>query len=156
LLNSDGKLIGVNSFKSSGEALNFAVSIAEVDRFLEKKGDRIAEPAVSAAAASQSTCGEDPVNSYRDDDNTGEVFLFDFDCDGRVDGRGLFPDDPSLPQVLIADTNGDGKIDTGFYDSDRDGNLDYMLVDTNGSGEPDMIGYYRVGEDEPYRWEKYS
>lgn len=156
LLSSDGKLIGVNSFKSSGEALNFAVSIAEVDRFLEKKGDRIAEPAVSVAATSESTCGDDPVKSYRNDDNTGEVFLFDFDCDGQVDGRGLIPDDQSLPHFLVADTDGDGKPDTGFYDSDRDGNVDYMLVDTNGSGEPDMIGYYRIGEDEPYRWEEYS
>jgi S1-C subfamily serine protease len=42
LLSDDGKLIGVNSFKATGEALNFAVSVSDVRTFLAAKNNVIA------------------------------------------------------------------------------------------------------------------
>ena len=42
LLSDDGKLIGVNAFKSEGEALNFAISVVDVSNFLKAQKSVIA------------------------------------------------------------------------------------------------------------------
>ena len=149
LLSSNGNLIGVNSFKASGEALNFAVSVDEVRRFISMKADRL-------ASRKKDVCGEEPIDSFRDEDRGASIALFDIDCDGEVDGRLLVSDDPNEPFIFSVDRSGDGQIDQMLIDEDRDGNVDYELVDVNGNGEPDIKGYYRNGEDEPYKIEKYS
>lgn len=156
LLSSAGTLIGVNSFKASGEALNFAVSISEVNRFLSATEDKYAEAANRPKGSSQSDCDGKPVDTFRGDDGASQVYLFDFDCDGQVDSRGTVPDDESEAAYVVSDTDGDGKIDTAIYDIDRDGNPDYTLVDSSSNGSPDMIGYFRPGDDEPYKWEEYT
>ena len=66
------------------------------------------------------------------------------------------PDDESEPIYCLVDESGNGKIDNVLFDTDRDGNVDYSLIDVSGNGEPDLVGYYRNGEDEPYKIEKYS
>ena len=42
LISDSYRLVGVNSFKSSGEALNFAVSVDEIRTFLSRKENRYA------------------------------------------------------------------------------------------------------------------
>ena len=43
LISAEGRLVGINSFKSSGEALNFAVAVNDVKRFVESKQNRLAK-----------------------------------------------------------------------------------------------------------------
>ena len=50
LISDDGRLIGVNSFKKDGEALNFAVSIGEVEKFLKAADGGAFEPKLASAA----------------------------------------------------------------------------------------------------------
>lgn len=156
LISSNGHLIGVNSFKASGEALNFAVSVDEVRRFLSMKSDRIAVRSRPATSESSADCGDEPEETFRSEDGSSTISLYDFDCDGEVDASYTEPDDRSKGVFFSMDTSGDGKIDTIFFDEDRDGNIDYSIMDQTGDGEPDLVGYYRNGEEEPYKIEKYS
>ena len=156
LISSDGRLIGVNSFKSSGEALNFAVSIGEIQKFLDRTASRTAPKADVAATDDDSDCSDSPVDSYRDAENRSNVELYDLNCDGDVDARYTEPDDKTQGAYLEMDSTGDGKVDTVLYDEDRDGNVDYSAMDVDGDGEADLVGYYRNGEDKPYKVERAS
>jgi S1-C subfamily serine protease len=147
LLNDAMEIIGINSFKAEGEALNYAVSSKEVRRFLSVPGDRYAE-------AVASDCKGQILRSYRDEDGSPSLNkVIDTDCDGIGDFIVVTPDDPSRPVAVLADTNNDGNIDTILLDDNRDGDFDRSLVDTNADGKADLIGYFRPGESKPYRFE---
>lgn len=154
LISSNGNLVGVNSFKSEGEALNFAVSIDEVRRFLNMKSDRIAVRKKQEESEPTVDCSLKPTETFRSKDGASTVSLYDWDCDGVVDVSYTEPDDPNKPAYASLDTSGDGKVDTLFVDVDRDGEIDYSLVDVNADGNADIKGHYRDGEDEPYWLEK--
>jgi len=153
LISSNGHLIGVNSFKASGEALNFAVSVDEVRRFLSMESDRLVARSNPAPSAD---CGDGPTETYRSEDGSGTISLYDFDCDGEIDASYTEPDDQNEPAFASLDNSGNGRIDTMLFDADRDGNIDYSLIDVSDNGKPDLVGYYRDGEEEPYKMEKYS
>jgi hypothetical protein len=141
------QIIGINSFKAKGEALNYAVSSREVRRFLDTRGDRYAEQIESA-------CEWQTLRSYRNENDPPSLNkVIDTDCDGSGDFVIVTPDDLSRPVGVLVDTNSDGKIDTILLDNDRDGDFERSLVDTNDDGKPDLVGYFRPGESEPYRFE---
>jgi S1-C subfamily serine protease len=48
LLDDSARLIGVNSFKSGGEGLNYAISVDAVRDFLTREGSRVAAPSPQA------------------------------------------------------------------------------------------------------------
>lgn len=154
LISSSGRLLGVNSFKSEGEALNFAVSINEVRRFLNMKSDRLAARNKPRNPEPTIVCSDEPTESFRGKDGASTVSLYDLDCDGVVDVSYTEPDDPNKPVYVSMDTSENGQIDTLLIDVDRDGDVDYSLIDVSGNGEPDLRGHYRDGADEPYWLEK--
>ena len=154
LISSNGRLVGVNSFKAEGEALNFAVSIDEVRRFLNMKSDRIAARRNPQEPEPTVDCSDDPTETFRGEDGASTVSLYDLDCDGVVDASYTEPDDPNKPAYVSLDASEDGQIDTLLIDADRDGNVDFSLIDVSGNGEPDLKGHYRNGENEPYWMEK--
>ncbi len=155
LLNANGDLIGVNSFKASGEALNFAVSVGQISGFLKSTENRYGEK-IDTSSGNQNTCPSEIIEEFEDKENESFVQLIDIDCDGEVDLRYIKPNDKSLPETLEIDSTGDGRIDTVIYDQDRNGNPDFSIYDIDADGHPDLKGYYREGEFEPYRVEKYS
>lgn len=157
LLDDSGELVGVNSFKGEGEGLNFAVSVEDVQKFLAATGNRLAQavkPAAETTNAAQ--CEPKELSRERVKDPAGVGIAIDADCDGDMDGVMLLPDDASKPLFVMLDGNGDGDIDTWLLDFERDGVFDKSLYDTNSDGDPDLVGYYRNGETEPYRFEPYK
>jgi S1-C subfamily serine protease len=153
LLDETGQLIGINSFKAEGEALNFAVSVDEVRAFLERPQGRQAARVPVTPTASPS-CDEAIFMSNERRvmaSVPGELFWVDVDCDGEADFQMFIPDDEAEPISVLADTTGDGRIDTIFLDMNRNGEVDLSLVDTNGDGSADLQGFHRNGEFEPYR-----
>jgi hypothetical protein len=151
LIDDDGIVVGINSFKSSGEGLNFAVSGDDVQAFLARPKDRKAQPVKAVTAKA---CKSKVLKERASKDPVGAEFLMDDDCDGHGDYLLLVPDDKKQPVIVQLDENGDGKIDTMIFDDDRDGHPDYAMYDTDGDGKPDLQGRYRDHEDEPYAWEK--
>lgn len=154
LISEGGRLIGVNSFKLDGEALNFAVSVGEVERFLAAAQGGAYEPKV--AAAPSKPCDAKVIYEGRTKDDTASIRNLDMDCSGRVNATLHAPDDESKPIVFRFDTNKDGKSDVWIYDVDRDGKWDYSLWDTDFDGKPDLIGHHPDGKVKPSRVEKYQ
>jgi S1-C subfamily serine protease len=156
LLNNDGDMVGVNSFKGEGEGLNFAVSASAVTELLNAHADRMAMAVPSTEKANvKAKCGPKQMKSWRMTDPPGVATSFDLNCTGVVDMVVELPDDPKAPGVVLLDTRHTGKADTVIYSKDRV-HPDYAYYDTTGSGKPDLVGYYHNHEDEPYRVEKYS
>lgn len=148
LLSDDGKLIGVNTFKAKGEALNFAVSIAEVQDFLTKAGQPI--PAKAPA-----TCKSVKLYEGRDQDNGGILVQYDTNCDGKADYTFMTPDDTTKPIAAYIDTNSDGKADILAEDRNRDRKWDISFHDVDFDGKIDLVGYHPDGKLTPSRLDKY-
>lgn len=152
LLTDAGALVGVNSFKSEGEGLNFAVSVDDVRTLLNAKQDRLLR--VAKAHASSDTCEPKSYGTIRRKDGSGTEELMDIDCFGKPDARWVLPDDPNEPGRLEIDTDHDGKIDGILVSTSRDGKVDYSIWDTTGSGKPDLKCFYTDGSTKPSRCEK--
>jgi S1-C subfamily serine protease len=149
LLDDQMTLVGINSFSSEGEGLNFAVSAEDVKSFLARQDDR-----VTRQAAAETACDSPAVDERPSKKPKGTRFLLDTDCDGEGDSILIVPDSKREPIVLFSDDDGDGKYDTMIFDDGHDGEPDTALYDTDGNGKPDTRGDFRKGESEPYRWEK--
>jgi S1-C subfamily serine protease len=150
LLDDNLNVVGINSFISDGEGLNFAVSAEDVKAFLANGQDRL-----TATAARKAACKEGVV--LKEEASTkpkGMTQLLDLNCDGREDAMLVLPDSRREPVVLWKDTDDDGELDAMFFDDNHDGFPEQALYDTDGNGKPDMKGDFRKGETEPYRWEK--
>jgi S1-C subfamily serine protease len=154
LIDESGRLIGVNSFKGTGELLNFAVSVREVEKFLTAAQGGAFEPKL--AAATSRPCAVKVMYEGRTQKDDAFIRNVDLDCSGRANATLFVPDDKAKPIVFRIDTNHDGKVDAEIYDEDRDGKWDYSLWDTDFDGTPDLIGYHPDGKLKPSRYEKYK
>lgn len=146
LLDDALQIVGVNTFSGEGEGLNFAVSAENVTALLAMTEDRAAPPSTA--------CEVKVISTRPSKKPKGEESVLDTDCDGVGDLLANFPFDRREPITYVADEDGDGKLDTVLVDVDQDGSLDYGLFDTDADGKPDTEGFYRPGEDKPYRYEK--
>jgi S1-C subfamily serine protease len=148
LLTDSGHLIGVNAFKASGEALNFAVSVADVRRFIA------APPKRPAQSESKKECVPKVIYEGRSNDNTSYVRAMDVFCTGKTNAVLTIPDDQGKAIRLALDTTGSGKPDVWVYDVNRDGKWDYSLHSSS-DGKIDLIGYHPDGDILPSRVEPY-
>lgn len=158
LLTDDGKLVGVNSFKAAGEALNFAVAVDEVRRFLGSTESRVASrPAQAATGSSANTKCEAKELYTRENKKDGyEATGMDLDCDRKVDAELRVPYDKSEPVMIVFDRNGDSRPDVIVFSFKRDGNWDLSFVDTDYDGKWDLVGVHRNGEIKPVSYESYA
>lgn len=152
LLSTSGTIIGINSFKSGGEGLNFAVALDEIAAFLSRsKGSAPPQPQFAAAQ-----CELKLLTQGRTEDNTGKYAGYDSDCDGKVDAVFTTPDDKSKPITLIMDRNGDGKPDVWVLDYGQDGKWDLSFWDTKFAGAIDMVGLHSDGGIKPTSFMSYT
>jgi S1-C subfamily serine protease len=159
LLTNDGKLVGVNSFKSKGEGLNFAIAVDEVHRFIRTSGNRLAENAKSDDRKTSANdkdkddgkCKIKEVYSGTNKEDTMEITGIDTDCDGKAEIEIRKPFDIRKPILIVVDDNKDTKPDTILFDTDRDGKWDYSLRDTNFDGKWDLECEHEDGGLEPTR-----
>jgi S1-C subfamily serine protease len=143
LLTDSGKLVGINSFKAEGEALNFAVAVSEIRRFLSETRSRHATKAPAQQAEQcELVFGKPSRNKTKD----GNIHPIDVDCDDQMDGWIVVFDDPSEPVVLAYNLNENNEPKTVVLDKDRDGKWDISFYDINGDGKPDLVGHHPDGE----------
>ena len=149
LLSDQGKLIGVNSFKSQGEGLNFAVAVDEVQRFIAQAGGRVAMNApnrAAAAAASPTNCKAKILYQGPNTKRDGDVIVYDLDCDGKADSEIRIPYDKKLPIITVFDRKKSGKIDLMVFDGDRDGKWDLSVQGLSPNGDWELIGLHPDGK----------
>lgn len=151
LLSETLEVIGINSFKSDGEGLNFAVSADDVKALLASTSDRAATKRSNAPGG---VCKEAEIDSRPSKDPVGVEYLIDSDCDDEGDYQVVVPDSKREAVLTMMDTDADREIDTILVDKNRDGSPETGLYDTDGDGKVDLMGTFRKGEDEPYKWEK--
>jgi hypothetical protein len=122
LLGDNGTLIGVNSFKASGEGLNFAVSVDEVRKFLSRSASR-----VSQNSRKPNSCEPKELSRFRNKENNATVISYDMFCTRKDTGEHVIPDDQSKAIFLRMDRNGDGYADVIFFDLKRRGKWDISV-----------------------------
>jgi hypothetical protein len=147
LISDDAKLVGVNAFKAPGEALNFAVSIVDVQKFLSGN----LPPPVKKVAA----CQPKQLYDGRDSLNSARLVQYDTNCDGKADYSFVTPDDMSKPISAHIDSNYDGRTDISVEDRKRNGHWDISFHDVDFDGKIDLVGYHADGKITPTRFEKY-
>lgn len=152
LLTDEGNLVGVNSFKSQGEGLNFAVSVDDVRVLLGEKKDRLLH--VVRSEISNAACKPKSYGVTRLKDGSGTIELYDADCYGKPDAAVVVPDAPGEPTRLELDPDHTGKVTGVLYSKHRDGKWDYSVWDTTGNGKADLKCYHTNGSVTPTRCEK--
>jgi S1-C subfamily serine protease len=151
LLNEKLEVIGINSFKTDGEGLNFAVAADDVKALMAATADRTATKRSNAPGG---VCKEAEIDSRPSKDPVGVEYMIDSDCDEAGDYTVLVPDNKREAVLTMLDTDQDRKVDTILVDRNRDGSPEIGLYDTDADGKLDLEGTFRKGEDEPYKWEK--
>lgn len=147
LLSDDSKIIGVNSFKSEGEGLNFAVGIEEINRFISSTSNRYSKSVQETQKIDAKIC--EPKEIYSGPHSTIKnvhVSLIDIDCDDKAEIEIIIPEDKSKPALVKVDKNKDGRIDIAIFDYDRDGKWDFSFHDVDYDGKWDLVGYHPDGK----------
>ena len=142
LINQDGKIIGVNSFKGEGDGINFAVAFTEIERFL-------ASAPKAETTQTETDCTPKILREVRSSKNDGEIVLYDRDCNGIADLSLYVPDAVNGDTIIDHDDNEDGRIDGYIVDEDSDGSWDYSFWDSDFDGEWDLRGMHPNGEINP-------
>jgi hypothetical protein len=154
LISDEGHLIGVNSFKSSGEGLNFAVSADEVRKLLGKVG--VAHAADPPKPTPPKECTAKVLYTGRNNQNNANIKAIDWACSGKVGALLVVPDDPTKPIVLMISSLDSGQTDIWFVDTTRRGKWDYELISSKHDGKIDLIGYDIDGNLRASRVEAYN
>lgn len=154
LISDSGDLIGVNSFKESGEGLNFAVSVDDVRKFLARAGNRVAK--VEQNIAKKAECNPKEISKFRNKENNATIIAYDLFCTGKDTGEEVIPDKQTDPRILRVDRNGDGKADVIFFDLKRRGKWDMSWWDENYDGHWTLVGYHDDGSATPTRFESFA
>lgn len=154
LLNDEGAIVGINSFKdSSSEGLNFAVAGDHVRSLILGQGDQLEQ-----FDAKSKTCEESPRlrKKSRDEDRKTNVYLYDINCDQKDLFEIRVPDDKKTPVAWLFDRNRDGSIDVAIFDKEHDKKFDFSFHDVDFDGRWDLIGYHPDGKIKASRFVKYE
>jgi S1-C subfamily serine protease len=142
LLTEDGKIVGVNSFRTTGaEGINFAVAAKEIRFFL-------ANPKNGMEA--QNTCTKAKVIfEGRDDKNTAFIRTISLRCDDIVDIVIVVPDNKREPIYALVDSKRRGKADGIIIYSRQSGKWTTSVWDVNLDGTFPLRGVHADGKLEP-------
>ena len=168
LFDKNSKLIGVNTFTSEGENLNFAIAVDDLIEFInevkqedveskyiqkkkkgntwiQKKSDTKKNSGISKKYpnAKEADLNKNGVTDawLLDENNDGinEKVLMDFNEDGIIEGVALDENENNNYEMIVFDDDLDGNPDRIEYDEDDDGTMDVVGYDYNQDGEWDKF-----------------
>ncbi len=149
LFNKDKELIGVNTFTSEGENLNFAIAVDDVINFLNEK------PKPIKKKKSKYIQKKDKGNTWikkkkKKTSEKGTIDLSDakeadVNNNGVIDAWLIDENNNGNFEKAYADQNEDGVIEIVAIDKNEDGNFEVILIDTNNNGNADEA---EIDEDE--------
>jgi hypothetical protein len=155
LLSDDGKLIGVNAFKAKGEALNFAVAITDVRRFLAATTSVISSNEAAPNRSEAKRCA-DPKVVYEGRNKVDDAFIksISLKCDDFADLIFVLPDNEEEPMYALFDSKRSKKTDAIIFDPSRTGNWKFSYWDTNLDNTFPLEGIHTNGDIKPVRFVK--
>ena len=149
LFNKNKELIGVNTFTSEGENLNFAIAVDDVINFLNEK------PKPIKKKKSKYIQKKDKGNTWikkkkKKTSEKGTIDLSDakeadVNNNGVIDAWLIDENNNGNFEKAYADQNEDGNIEIVAIDKNEDGNFEIILIDTNNNGNADEA---EIDEDE--------
>jgi S1-C subfamily serine protease len=158
LLDDDGLVIGVNTYGADYAAANFAVSVRDLELFLNEKYTIPKAPAKTSETRSAS-------NEWGS--NVIKIKKIDYDDDGRLDTLYYLDDDNTGiwetilieatskdELIVIMDWDEDGKWNEKVIDTNSDSTPDFHIFDEDGDGKADYFGYDDDGDWEVDRYEE--
>ena len=169
LFNKDQKLIGVNTFTSEGENLNFAIAVDDLVEFIneveqkdidskyikkkkkgntwiQKKSDKDKKSGISKKY---------PDAKEIDINENGKIdtWFLDEDKNGRYEKAIIDLDEDGIIEIVAFDENENKNFEMFFYDKDLDGNADEAEFDKDDNGTIDIIAYDFNQDGE---WDKFK
>ena len=149
LFNKNKELIGVNTFTSEGENLNFAIAVDDVIDFINEK------PKPIKKTKSKYIQKKDKGNTWikkkeKKSSDKGSVDLsdareVDINENGIIDSWLMDENNNGNFEKAYVDQNEDGVIEIVAIDKNEDGNFEVILIDTNNNGNADEA---EIDEDE--------
>ena len=168
LFNKDQKLIGVNTFTSEGENLNFAIAVDDLIQFIneveqkdidskyiqkkkkgntwiQKKSDKNKKNGISQKYpdAKEVDLNENGIIDawMLDEDKNGkyEKALLDLNEDGIIEMVAFDENENQNYEMVFFDTDLDGNANEAEYDENDDGVMDFTAYDYNQDGEWDKF-----------------
>ena len=168
LFNKDQKLIGVNTFTSEGENLNFAIAVDDLIEFIneveqkdidskyiqkkkkgntwiQKKSDKNKKSGISQKypdAKEIDINNNGIIDGWALDDNKNGIFdkiFIDENEDGIIEAIAYDENENKNIELILYDIDLDGNADEVEYDSDDDGTMDVIAYDYNQDGEWDKF-----------------
>ena len=149
LLNKNKELIGVNTFTSEGENLNFAIAVDDVIDFINEK------PKPIKKKKSKYLQKKDKGNTWikKKEKKTSEKGSIDLskaqeadaNDNGVIDAWLVDENNNGIFEVAYGDQNEDGIIEIVAIDKNEDKNFEIILIDTNNNGNADEA---EIDEDE--------
>ena len=168
LFNKNKKLIGVNTFTTEGENLNFAIGVDDLIEFInevgqkdidspyikkkkkgntwiQKKSDKNKKSGISQKYpdAKEVDLNENGIIDawMLDEDKNGkyEKALLDLNEDGIIEMVAFDENENQNYEMVFFDTDLDGNADEAEYDENDDGIMDYTAYDYNQDGEWDKF-----------------
>ena len=149
LFNKDKELIGINTFTSEGENLNFAIAINDVIDFINEK------PKLIKKKKSKYIQKKDKGNTWikkkeKKSSDKGSIDLsdareVDVNNNGVIDAWLVDENNNNIYEVAYGDEDENGIIEIVAIDKNEDGNFEVILIDTNNNGNADEA---EIDEDE--------
>ena len=168
LFDKNQKLIGVNTFTSEGENLNFAIAVDDLIEFIneveqkdidspyikkkkkgntwiQKKSDKNKKSGISLKYpdAKEVDLNENGIIDAwlldEDKNNKYEKALIDLNEDGIIEMVAFDENENDNYEVVFFDTDLDGNANEAEYDENDDGKMDIIAYDYNQDGEWDKF-----------------
>lgn len=153
LIDDQGALIGVNSFKLlDSENLNFAVSVDDVQSFLNEPAT-IPNP---ATRTSKPKCEVKTLYDGESKDKTADVTVYDANCTGKPSAILILPHNPSDPMMLAIFDGDPSRSYRIYFDASRTGKWETSLWRDNPTGPWQLMCFHQNGNIEPARCEPYD
>ena len=169
LFNDKEELIGVNTFTSDGENLNFAIAISDVVKFInekpkpiikkksryiqkkekgstwikKKKKKKLEKGSIDLSDAREVDINENGiVDTWLIDNNNNNIYeraYGDKNEDGTIDIVGIDENEDGNFEIILFDTNNNGNADEAEIDENEDGKSDVIAYDFNEDGTWDKF-----------------
>jgi S1-C subfamily serine protease len=172
LFNKDQKLIGVNTFTSEGENLNFAIAVDDLIEFIneveqkdidspyikkKKKGNTwIQKKSDKNKKSGISQKYPDAKEVDLNENGIIDAWMLDEDRNGKYEKALLDLNEDGIIEMVAFDENENRNYEMVFFDTDLDGNADEAEYDENDDGVMDFTAYDYNQDGEWDKFEKIS
>ena len=142
LFNREKKLVGVNTFTTDGENLNFAIAIDDVVEFINEKPKPIKKRESKYIQKKKKgptwIKKKEKKSSDSSSINLSDAKELDLNENGIIDAWLVDENNNGIYEKAYGDKNEDGIIDVVAIDKNEDKNFEIMIFDEDGDGNPDL------------------